>query len=613
MIQIQTEAIDLHTNYCQEQHDDVCDCIWENINTERISIVFRRGILKTREKNKANMLAESFNYIFFVLRKVISNYDKPFRTFHETITPIGWFYIRHFLIWKLTYFMNKNILKTIHTYIEKSQNNDRIVIQYPPWDLWIDTVLKLCIMPYRVQNSQHMRAPSNKTGSNTYISRLSYNKNGEFHITLLADKTGKEDLLPVSIGVGKSISYILKWFFFFRHMTNNNINDKLVLQLHSRASQELTSYIHNHFGVHKNLAKTIFIRQHHFRMMIVNAVGFITNFDRHRLNMMGLITRDDVKTLEKCYTFWSRLGTLYTLENRVKKLSTIEIEQNKLVKHPILTNFLTTFYGIDVVGNNNNELYHNNNANNINSTYCTNICTQCGKLHVELKKHATYRNKYFSNCSTNGHTSISFRQHNPVVVQTRYNSYFFTQGSSNSSNSSSSNSNSSSRGSSGGGSNGGFGVGNESSLELILTMTIFDAMRGMGLLIACVLTSYIGNGWFTHIDMVLSLCTCIFIFVTVWPIFENGGTLLLQRSPKNVNIQSSIHKCIKTLAAERGVLEIRDQHFWQQTDDLLVGSLSVLVDGTIEEEKMTIRVQQLFEPMNLFLLTVQVMKEKTIN
>jgi cation diffusion facilitator family transporter len=188
-----------------------------------------------------------------------------------------------------------------------------------------------------------------------------------------------------------------------------------------------------------------------------------------------------------------------------------------------------------------------------------------------------------------------------------------SSGSSNSSNSSSSNSNSSSRSSSGGGSNGGFGVGNESSLELILTMTIFDAMRGMGLLIACVLTSYIGNGWFTHIDMVLSLCTCIFIFVTVWPIFENGGTLLLQRSPKNVNIQSSIHKCIKTLAAERGVLEIRDQHFWQQTDDLLVGSLSVLVDGTIEEEKMTIRVQQLFEPMNLFLLTVQVMKEKTIN
>ena len=70
---------------------------------------------------------------------------------------------------------------------------------------------------------------------------------------------------------------------------------------------------------------------------------------------------------------------------------------------------------------------------------------------------------------------------------------------------------------------------------------------------------------------------------------------------------------MKQVAAEKGVLEICEEHFWLQTKDVLVGSLCVVVDGAVEEKIMLQRVHEIFrERMSIRLLTVQINKEGII-
>ena len=148
----------------------------------------------------------------------------------------------------------------------------------------------------------------------------------------------------------------------------------------------------------------------------------------------------------------------------------------------------------------------------------------------------------------------------------------------------------------------------ESSLDLILTMTVGDVIRGIGLLFACLISSE--GSWFIYIDMSLALFTCIFILLTVWPIFCAAGNILLQRLPVGMKINTAIRKCITNVASERGVLEIKQEHFWMHTDDLLIEVCVLLVDGEVNEQMITCKVHDIFQAMNLHLLTVEVVKEK---
>ena len=150
----------------------------------------------------------------------------------------------------------------------------------------------------------------------------------------------------------------------------------------------------------------------------------------------------------------------------------------------------------------------------------------------------------------------------------------------------------------------------ESSLDLMLTMMVGDVVRGTGIVLACILSQG-GMTWFTHVDMLLSWLTCAFILSSVWPIFVSSGNILLQRTPENVHVDMS--KCLKQVAAEKGVLEICEEHFWLQTKDVLVGSLCVVVDGAVEEKIMLQRVHEIFrERMTISLLTVQINKEGSV-
>ena len=150
----------------------------------------------------------------------------------------------------------------------------------------------------------------------------------------------------------------------------------------------------------------------------------------------------------------------------------------------------------------------------------------------------------------------------------------------------------------------------ESSLDLMLTMMVGDVVRGTGSLLAYQLTN-IELTWFTHVDMLLSWLTCAFILSSVLPIFVSTGNILLQRTPEDVHVDMS--KCLKQVAAEKGVLEICEEHFWLQTKDVLVGSLCVVVDGAVEEKIMLQRVHEIFrERMSISLLTVQINKEGII-
>lgn len=140
-----------------------------------------------------------------------------------------------------------------------------------------------------------------------------------------------------------------------------------------------------------------------------------------------------------------------------------------------------------------------------------------------------------------------------------------------------------------------------SSVNLILTMIVGDVIRSIGIVIGLMFSSMV-----TQVDVLLSWLTCAFMLISIVPIFNSTGNMLLNRSP--VHLDHDIENCLRLIKTENGVLDIVNQHFWTISEGMVVGSISILVDQSIEEQEINNRVHAIFQPMKLHLLTVEVSK-----
>ena len=155
------------------------------------------------------------------------------------------------------------------------------------------------------------------------------------------------------------------------------------------------------------------------------------------------------------------------------------------------------------------------------------------------------------------------------------------------------------------------GSGHSASLDLILTMTFGDLVRGIGLMMGYLFATFnVGSAsWF---DIVLSWSTCAFILSSVFPIFVRTGNILLNRAPMDPHANHNIEKMVNAVVLETGVVDIQKQHYWVQTDGMVVGSISVLVDRSVDEQVITDRIHEIFRPMCFYVFTVEVQKEQMV-
>jgi Co/Zn/Cd efflux system component len=142
-------------------------------------------------------------------------------------------------------------------------------------------------------------------------------------------------------------------------------------------------------------------------------------------------------------------------------------------------------------------------------------------------------------------------------------------------------------------------------------MTFGDLVRGIGLMMGYLFATFnVGSAsWF---DIALSWSTCAFILSSVFPIFVRTGNILLNRAPMDPLANHNIEKMVKAVVLETGVVDIQKQHYWVQTDGMVVGSISVLVDRSVDEQVITDRIHEIFRPMCFYVFTVEVQKEQMV-
>lgn len=109
--------------------------------------------------------------------------------------------------------------------------------------------------------------------------------------------------------------------------------------------------------------------------------------------------------------------------------------------------------------------------------------------------------------------------------------------------------------------------------------------------------------------MVCLLVAAVMLFITL-PIFYASSRILLQGVPEAVE-RHALDKCVRDATALAGVLECRQPRFWALHPGALVGTLTVRVAATADEQWVLRNVHAVFaSALGCTNLTVQVEKDK---
>jgi len=100
------------------------------------------------------------------------------------------------------------------------------------------------------------------------------------------------------------------------------------------------------------------------------------------------------------------------------------------------------------------------------------------------------------------------------------------------------------------------------------------------------------------------------IFLLALPLFNSTSRILLQGTPETLE-RAALAKCLREAAATPGVLECKVPRVWSLRPGALVGTLTVIVTKSVEEQRVLRHIHSVFEAnLGHCHLTVQVEKEK---
>ena len=109
-----------------------------------------------------------------------------------------------------------------------------------------------------------------------------------------------------------------------------------------------------------------------------------------------------------------------------------------------------------------------------------------------------------------------------------------------------------------------------------------DALASIGVIIGAVIIML--TGWFI-VDPIISVLIGFIIAFAAWSIFKEGLKVLLEATPKQVDVT----KMIDTLKKIRGVKGVHDIHVWSVSSELHAMSCHVLVGDLVLSQAADIR------------------------
>jgi cobalt-zinc-cadmium efflux system protein len=109
-----------------------------------------------------------------------------------------------------------------------------------------------------------------------------------------------------------------------------------------------------------------------------------------------------------------------------------------------------------------------------------------------------------------------------------------------------------------------------------------DALASIGVIVGGVVILTTGLFW---VDPLVSVVISLIILFSAWNILREGARVLLEATPKDINVMEMIH----TLKQIQGVRDVHDVHVWSITPDLRAMNGHILIDDVATSKASEIR------------------------
>lgn len=140
------------------------------------------------------------------------------------------------------------------------------------------------------------------------------------------------------------------------------------------------------------------------------------------------------------------------------------------------------------------------------------------------------------------------------------------------------------------------------NMEGVFLHVLGDALGNIGVIISALFIWKTPFWWRFYMDPFVSLCITAIIFATAVPLCMRASKVLLQATPSFVNCE----EVLEDIQSLPGVQEVHDLHIWQLSEDRVVGTLHVTVNGPASTfSAMSRTIQQCFLGHGVPSITIQ--------
>nr|UJH94561.1 Zrc1 [Starmerella bombicola] len=140
------------------------------------------------------------------------------------------------------------------------------------------------------------------------------------------------------------------------------------------------------------------------------------------------------------------------------------------------------------------------------------------------------------------------------------------------------------------------------NMEGVFLHVLGDALGNIGVIISALFIWKTSFSWRFYMDPLVSLFITAIIFASAVPLCMRASKVLLQATPSFVNCE----EVLEDIQSLPGVQEVHDLHIWQLSEDRVVGTLHVTVNGPASTfSAMSRTIQQCFAGHGVPSITIQ--------
>eukprot|EP01137_Pigoraptor_chileana_P021918 Opistho-2@86222 len=141
-------------------------------------------------------------------------------------------------------------------------------------------------------------------------------------------------------------------------------------------------------------------------------------------------------------------------------------------------------------------------------------------------------------------------------------------------------------------------------MEGVFLHVLADTLGSVGVMISSFLMYQFG--WMMA-DPICSMCLSLMIFVSVIPLLRESASVLLQRSPKELD--DKLPGCLEKISRIDGVVGHHNPHFWTLSSGFHIGTLCVVTRPDADNARILGLVQSIFKHAGVTEMVVQLERQ----